>query len=442
MKPTDPIRGDDGRRPQEEHSRPTTSGTTAADSTARDRPPALTAGTEDAWPLAPPLGPPDPGVVLRRLDAVHEAVHRTTEALDGVSSRGELESALERLAEGDCYAGVAFRGTVDRWEATAATGTGADPLPESDAAGPVAWRNRRTVPDPLPDCEAIPSVEEGAWALVPIGRGGTTFGHLVLATERPDAFGQRELAVLERLGTTVGLAVDALGDRRLLRSDAVTEVEFASPRDALTRIAREAGCGLRLEGLVPADDVVAFLGVDGAAVEAVVAAARALDCVGTAQCADDRTAEVALRDGSALVPLSRGGATVKSARADGDGTRVVAEVAPSADVRGLAQGVAESAPETRLAAKRERDRPPGIDRTPGGSEATPLGRLTDRQRETLEAAYRSGYFEWPRDRTAEELAESLDISSPTLHRHLRVAERSVLSELFEAGPDPPSARPE
>ncbi|WP_394327504.1 helix-turn-helix domain-containing protein [Haladaptatus sp. W1] len=33
--------------------------------------------------------------------------------------------------------------------------------------------------------------------------------------------------------------------------------------------------------------------------------------------------------------------------------------------------------------------------------------------------------------TGEELAESLDIAPPTLHKHLRIAERKVLSAIFD-----------
>jgi predicted DNA binding protein len=58
--------------------------------------------------------------------------------------------------------------------------------------------------------------------------------------------------------------------------------------------------------------------------------------------------------------------------------------------------------------------------------------LTDRQLEVLEAAYRGGYFRWPRDATAEEVAESLGISSPTLHKHLRHGEARVFEALFDS----------
>jgi HTH-type transcriptional regulator, bacterioopsin transcriptional activator and related proteins len=58
-------------------------------------------------------------------------------------------------------------------------------------------------------------------------------------------------------------------------------------------------------------------------------------------------------------------------------------------------------------------------------------RLTDRQRTALMAAYHGGYFDWPRGSTGKELAESLDISAPTLHKHLRLAEKKFLSTVFE-----------
>jgi len=48
----------------------------------------------------------------------------------------------------------------------------------------------------------------------------------------------------------------------------------------------------------------------------------------------------------------------------------------------------------------------------------------------LQAAYHSGYFEWPRGTTAEELADSLSVSAPTLHNHLRKAQQKLLTAFF------------
>ncbi|TKX53860.1 hypothetical protein EXE44_17175, partial [Halorubrum sp. SS7] len=41
------------------------------------------------------------------------------------------------------------------------------------------------------------------------------------------------------------------------------------------------------------------------------------------------------------------------------------------------------------------------------------------------------YYDWPRDHTAEEIAESLDIASATLHQHLRAAEHALVSSFVD-----------
>lgn len=58
--------------------------------------------------------------------------------------------------------------------------------------------------------------------------------------------------------------------------------------------------------------------------------------------------------------------------------------------------------------------------TPGGHE------LSERQREVLELAQCKGYYTWPRETSASDLAEELDISKTTLLEHLRKAEAKLL----------------
>jgi predicted DNA binding protein len=69
--------------------------------------------------------------------------------------------------------------------------------------------------------------------------------------------------------------------------------------------------------------------------------------------------------------------------------------------------------------------------TDAGFRETLADELTERQATALRAAYFGGYFEWPRDSTAEELADSLDVSSPTLHNHLRTAQQKLLRAFLE-----------
>jgi predicted DNA binding protein len=67
-----------------------------------------------------------------------------------------------------------------------------------------------------------------------------------------------------------------------------------------------------------------------------------------------------------------------------------------------------------------------------GSELVPvdLRWLTDRQREVLATAHRMGYFEYPREANARDVADRLEIEQSTFAEHLAAAQRKLLSELL------------
>lgn len=56
--------------------------------------------------------------------------------------------------------------------------------------------------------------------------------------------------------------------------------------------------------------------------------------------------------------------------------------------------------------------------------------LTDRQREVLRTAHKMGYFEYPRDSNASEVAERLGIQPSTFTEHLNAAQSKLLDELL------------
>jgi hypothetical protein len=88
-----------------------------------------------------------------------------------------------------------------------------------------------------------------------------------------------------------------------------------------------------------------------------------------------------------------------------------------------------------------RERFPAVDikrfvRSPEGERSVDgvfvdRSRLTDRQREILEAAYRMGYFDRPRGASATDVAEAFDIDPSTVGEHLAAAESKLLADLFE-----------
>jgi len=48
----------------------------------------------------------------------------------------------------------------------------------------------------------------------------------------------------------------------------------------------------------------------------------------------------------------------------------------------------------------------------------------------LRTAIVGGFFEWPRETTGEDLAETMDIGRSTFHQHLRAAQQKVFEELY------------
>lgn len=60
----------------------------------------------------------------------------------------------------------------------------------------------------------------------------------------------------------------------------------------------------------------------------------------------------------------------------------------------------------------------------------PLDDLTDRQREVIERAWEMGYYEVPKEVSADEIATNLDLDSSTVNEHLQRAERNLLGTLL------------
>lgn len=60
----------------------------------------------------------------------------------------------------------------------------------------------------------------------------------------------------------------------------------------------------------------------------------------------------------------------------------------------------------------------------------PLDDLTARQREVIERAWEMGYYEVPKESSAEEIAADLELDSSTVNEHLQRAERNLLGQLL------------
>lgn len=65
------------------------------------------------------------------------------------------------------------------------------------------------------------------------------------------------------------------------------------------------------------------------------------------------------------------------------------------------------------------------------SQASPLEPLTERQREVLNVAYRSGYYDVPRSTSTTEVAAELGVDGSTVAEHLQRAERNLISAVLD-----------
>lgn len=272
-------------------------------------------------------------------------------------------------------------------------------------------------------------------ATAPIRYRGTDQGVMAVYGVEVGAFDDAFADRFGLLGHLAGFARTALQNRQLVQRDETIRLVFRSQSDeaALASLARACDCRLETTGSIELEsDALQFVETRGAAPAEVVGAALDRDTV-----KDGRVVRPFESETGGVVELRFAesfqsgfvdvGARLVRVVATPEETTVVAEVPHEGNVRTIHEKVRASNPAAELVAKTERSRT-----KPENRDDWPLAKvLTDRQQQVLRAAYLAGYYAWPRDTTAEELADSLGISSPTLHQHLRRAERNILSGFFE-----------
>ncbi len=162
------------------------------------------------------------------------------------------------------------------------------------------------------------------------------------------------------------------------------------------------------------------------ALETELITVESLDVVEHAR---DVTFQATLTGTPVVTRLLACGAVPTEVLADPTGTTATVRLPPDTDVRGFIERVRERYPDAGLRSRRDVG-------TKNETEATverALARdLTDRQREVLRKAYRTGFFESPRGTTGVELADRLGVSQPTVTHHLREAQRRLFDALFDS----------
>jgi len=272
-------------------------------------------------------------------------------------------------------------------------------------------------------------------AAVPLVAGESLYGVLTVYADTVDVFDPRERAVLGAVGQAVATAIDATETSRLLTADNVTELELQIRDDDIffVSLSRELGCRMEYGGSVASDEeTVMFFLVESDDPSTVCAVAGDHPAVSAATHVStaESTAlfEFTVADPPVVSLLADRGAETRDIVVTPDQARFTVTLPSTTETRSIVEQVRDHYPTTDLLSVRERDEPPV-------SRQAFLGdledRLTNRQLTALRKGYLGGFFDWPRDVSGEELAESMDICPSTFHQHLRAGERKLLTAVFE-----------
>jgi PAS domain S-box-containing protein len=390
---------------------------------------------------------------LNRLNQLNEVIRDLLQSLLGAASRAEIQrTACESLAGAGPYR-FAWLGRLDpasgtvRPEARAGAEEGyldavtvatddpdADPAAKALRERTVAVENRvRSDPPFEPWRRAATDRGFRSVVAVPLTYRDASYGVLAVYADEPDQFDALERSVLRELGDAIGYAITAVERKRALASDRAVELEFtlSEPDTPLFRTLRRVGGTFSFEGVVEGggDSLSIFFTLEGATGLAEACEAEpditGLTVVGEAE-PGTRYECVLTGDGVLSTVFAHGG--VPRDLTVGEETRLVVELPSGRDVREFTETVEERFPSASLVARRERDR---AVQTAPGLRAALDEHLTERNLEVAERAYHSGFFEWPRENSGQEVADALDISQPTFNRHVRAAERALFEVLFE-----------
>lgn len=390
---------------------------------------------------------------LERLNRINGVIRDIGSALVDASTREEIERVVcERLADSDPYL-FAWTGEYDaakdRVVAREWAGTGDgyldETLEEHDGWLPAKTAVETNEPQVVPDILSDSRYE--AWhrqaiecgfrscISVPLVYDGTRHGVLNVCAAVPSVFDGTERSVLSELGDTIAHAMNACHSKRALVAETVTEAELRIGDSAvLGGLSQRLDAPVSLERVVPRSEgeTVMFVGAGDADCEAVAEAAASVPAIRSQRHIGSEGGDALVElvsDGSDVArTLVERGASPQSVTADGDAARVVVELPRTADVRTFVEQVRSVHPDTELVARRELDRPI---RPHAGFRSTVADDMTERQQQALELAYRSGYFDWPRESDSAAVADSLGVAKPTFLKHLRTAERKLLDELFD-----------
>lgn len=379
---------------------------------------------------------------LERVNRLNELIRETVRTLVGATTHEGVEEALcTHLSGADRYR-LAWVGTavgeldVRQWSGPA--GAYLDDcrsVAPSERPAAVAEREERpvvvddTLTDDGPCRDAALNHGLRSSITLPLTHGIRRYGVLEVHADRPGVFHGDERAVLAELADVAATVLSTLDRENARQAGNLSRVEMAvnGPVGGVFSLAESVGADLvvtrtqrNAEGWT-----VRFRTeiTDPTTIETAVQSLVGIESV--THLGSDRS-ETEYRATLTSFPtaafVADRGIDLRKLRVGPAESRLDVVVPADTDIRSLVTAYDDAVGTARLVSK-----------TAVGSRAADeptTDSLTDRQREALDRAVHGGYFEWPRERTGEELAEEMDISAPTFHQHIRGGLRRLLEARF------------
>ncbi len=269
-------------------------------------------------------------------------------------------------------------------------------------------------------------------ASIPIVHEGTVYGVLGVYTDRDNAFDEAEVDVIDKIGRIVGHAIASTERQLALMSDELVELEFRIRDPFGDRSDPPVEGTIELEHAVPVGEEE-FVIYGSGPPETVAALDEVIDEIATwegmsiREEGDPTRFELRVVESPILSLVASVGGYIERAVVEEGQLDLTVHLAPSVDVRQLIGAIEDMHPDAEMVRRRQITRPAEENRHP---QRQIVGDLTDRQREVLEVALHSGYFEWPREASGEEVADTIGIAPATFSQHLRRAQRHVFDRLL------------
>ncbi|RQH00750.1 bacterio-opsin activator domain-containing protein [Natrarchaeobius oligotrophus] len=390
---------------------------------------------------------------LTRLNHINEVIREINHGVAQASTRAEIERTVcDRLADTDRYRFAWIAASEDdppeptQWAGVDATyvdrvRADGELAPETSLIREVLESETVTVvPDVLDDdgwdrrrTEALTYGYQTVLA-VPLVDGERRYGVLCVHVSGVDSIGESEREVFAELGETIGHAIRAVERTRAMLTDSRLELELEcrDSRLLFNRLSAAVDGPISLEGVLDRDErIVAFVSTPPTSALADLEDEQAsIETISIVSESDDEYLyEVTVSSTPFLNTLRTYDVSLRGATAESGVSTLVLEMSQHVETRALVESIRDEHPETELVARRETTGTRSTKRLDSRLE----DRLTDKQLEAFQTAYYSGFFEWPRESTGEELAETLEVSAPTYHYHLRAAERKLATLVFDKG---------